>query len=221
LPILAPLLVFLIAFLCVCGLAGLVAFVLTWRKLALFLKARRERNLLALDHYHSRLSLVVSELLSRANEIDQQSKYLPQEMEAEWSASFVKLGNALVVMGDALVIIKERVAEKNVKSARELTLILCREATLVSKRLLEFERRLLQAERLQLEQIKAVQQTIKEAETEMAIQSILDADLGGTLDRSTTGDGGNPAGSGNSALETTEKKISQKKGKRRAEGSSD
>ena len=170
-------------------------FALSWRKIAGYLKARRERDLLALSSYHSRLSLVVSELLSRANEIDQQSKYLPAETEAEWSAVYEKLGRALVLMGDTLVIIKERVQEKNVKAGREVTLLLCREASWVSRRLLDFERRLLNAEKLQLEQIKAVQNSVQETVKESVQESgrdnsqivLKEVD---TPDPSTTSDGG-------------------------------
>lgn len=101
---------------------------------------------------------MVSELLSRANELDQQSKYLPAETEAEWNRVYEKLGRALVLMGDTLTLIRERLEEKNVKSGREVTLLLCREATWVSRRLLSFEQKLLSAERKQVEHIKAVQE---------------------------------------------------------------
>lgn len=131
---------------------------LSWHKIAGYLKARRERDLIALRGYHGRLSLVVSELLSRANELDQQSKYLPAETEAEWNRVYEKLGRALVLMGDTLTIIRERLDEKNVKSGREVTLLLCREATWVSRRLLSFEQKLLSAEKKQIEHIKAVQE---------------------------------------------------------------
>lgn len=146
---------------------------LSWHKIAGYLKARRERDLIALRDYHRRLSLVVSELLSRANELDQQSKYLPAETEAEWSRVYEKLGRALVLMGDTLTLIKERLEEKNVKSGREVTLLLCREATWVSKRLLSFEQKLLSAERKQVEHVKAVQeaQVRQEAQDAQAASS--------------------------------------------------
>jgi hypothetical protein len=182
-------------------LAGLIVFALSWRRISGYLKARRERDLLAIRHYHSRLSLVISELLSRANEIDQQSKYLPAETEAEWSALYEKLGRALVLMGDTLIIIKEHVAQKNVKGGREVTLLLCREATWVSRRLLDFEKRLLSAEKLQLEQIKQVQDSLREA----TINAAQEVD---TCTRSTTGDGGASSDSAKAALENSEQKAS-------------
>jgi len=192
LPILAPLLFVLIAFFCFCSLAGLIVFALSWRKIALYLKARRERDLLALRSYHNRLSLVVGELLSRANELDQQSKYLPAETEREWSRLYEKLGQALVLMGDTLAIIKDHVDQKNVKGGREVTLLLCREATWVSRRLLDFETRLLTVEQLQVEEIKAVQQTVGQSLAEPPQDAISpEKGSGDTLDRSTTSDGGN------------------------------
>ena len=213
-PFFAPLLLVLIAFLGFCGLAGLVVFALSWRKISLYLKARRERNLLSLRHYHGRLSLVVSELLSRANEIDQQSKYLPAETEAEWSAIYEKLGRALVLMGDTLVIIKEHVEQKNVKGGREVTLLLCREATWVSRRLLDFERRIGSAEKLQLEQIKQVQDSVRESTTNAPAEV-------DTRDRSTIGDGGSTSESGKSTLENSEQNASGKKEKKSPEESAD
>jgi hypothetical protein len=173
-------------------LAGLIVFALSWRKIALYLKARRERDLLALRSYHNRLSLVVGELLSRANELDQQSKYLPAETEREWSRLYEKLGQALVLMGDTLAIIKDHVDQKNVKGGREVTLLLCREATWVSRRLLDFETRLLTVEQLQVEEIKAVQQTVGQSLAEPPQDAISpEKGSGDTLDRSTTSDGGN------------------------------
>lgn len=178
---------------------------LSWHKIARYLKLRRERDLAAIRSYHSRLSLVVSELLARANELDQQSKYLPAETEAEWNRVYEKLGRALVLMGDTLIIIKQRVDEKNVRSGREVTLLLCREATWVSRSLLSFEQKLLTAEKLQLEQIKAAQEANSVAEVlgqgsftaDSDVVRIVDvgatsASNADTCDRSTTSDGGSP-----------------------------
>jgi hypothetical protein len=214
LPFLAPLLFVLIAFFCFCGFAGLVVFALSWRKIALYLKARRERDLIAIRHYHSRLSLVISELLSRANEIDQQSKYLPAETEAEWSAIYEKLGRALVLMGDTLVIIKDHVDQKNVKGGREVTLLLCREAMWVSRRLLDFEKRLVTAEKLQLEQIKKVQDSIRTATPDASNEV-------DTCVSSTTSDGGTSFDSVKAALESSEQKAKREKQNRSAEESAD
>jgi hypothetical protein len=195
-------------------LAGLIVFALSWRQIALYLKARRERNLLAIRHYHSRLSLVISELLSRANEIDQLSKYLPAETEAEWSVLYEKLGHALVLMGDTLVIIKEHIEQKNVKGGREVTLLLCREATWVSRLLLDFEKRLLSAEKLQLEQIKQVRDSHRDATSNAS--RILD-----TCNSSTTGDGGAASDSAKSAMENSEQNAAGEKQNKSTEESAD
>jgi len=172
-------------------LAGLIAVAVGWRKIAGYLKARRERDLLALRQYHARLSVVVGELLSRANELDQQSKYLPAETEKEWSRVYEKLGSALILMGDTLVLIKDHVEQKNVKGGREITLLLCREATWVSRRLIDFENRLLIVEKLQVEEIRTTQQTVSQSRKESAeeINSGQNSPTD-TSDRSTTGDGG-------------------------------
>lgn len=211
-PFLAPLLFVLIAFFFFCGVAGLVVFALSWRKITLFLKARRERDLLAIRSYHSRLSLVVSELLARANEIDQQSKYLPAETEAEWSKIYEKLGRALVLMGDTLVIIKDHVDQKNVKGGREVTLLLCRESIWVSRRLLDFEKRLVTAEKRQLEQIKQVQDSIRATTPEPSHEV-------DTYNGSTTGDGGSTLDSEKRLLENSEQKAIEEKRKRSSEDS--
>lgn len=220
-PILAPLLLFILATFCVFALVGLVAVALTWHKIALFLSARRERHLLSMKQYHSRLSIVVSELMARANEIDQQSKYLPAETEKEWSAGYERIGGALVVMGDALVLIQERVEEKNVKSAREMILLLCREASLVSKRLLDFERRLLSAEKLQLEQIKLMQETIRQTEKELDMPGLLEIELIDTVDRSTTVDGGKGSAREGSQSKKSKQNSEREQTKKKADGLSD
>jgi len=208
LPIVAALLFAFIAFCIVCSVAGVVVLGLSWHKIAGYLKARRETDLLAIQSYHERLSLVVSELLARANELDQQSKYLPAETEAEWNRVYEKLGRALVLMGDTLVIIKERIAEKNVKGGREVTLLLCREATWVSRSLLDFEQKLISAEKLQVEQIRAVQEANLAPEAPARADSSIDTDAGArsastvdTSDRSTTGDGGTGGAAGKSGSE--------------------
>ncbi len=192
----------------------MIVLALSWHKIAGYLKARRERDLLAIRHYHSRLSLVISELLSRANEIDQQSKYLPAETEAEWSALYEKLGRALVLMGDTLVIIKEHADEKNVKGGREVTLLLCREATWVSRLLLDFEKRLLSAEKLQLEQIKQVQDSLRDANSDASQNE-------DTCNSSTTVDGGASSDAGKSAMENSEQKVTREKHGRSTEESTD
>lgn len=184
-PILAPLLFLFIASFLVFGLVGLITLALTWRKIAGYLNARRERDLISMRHYHLRLSLVISELLAKANEIDQQAKYLPSETESEWNKTYDKLGRALVLMGDTLIIIKERIDEKNVKGSREVTLLLCREAVWVSKRLLVFESRMITTEKEQLEKIKAVQDLVRESSIANASEKSAD-----TSNRSTTVDGG-------------------------------
>lgn len=192
----------------------MIVFALSWHKIAGYLKARRERDLLAIRHYHSRLSLVISELLSRANEIDQQSKYLSAETESEWSALYEKLGRALVLMGDTLVIIKEHADEKNVKAGREMTLLLCREATWVSRLLLDFEKRLLSAEKSQIEQIKQVQHSLR-GDASNASKTV------DTCDGSTTSDGGASFDSAELAMENSGQNAAGEKQNRETEESAD
>lgn len=131
--------------------------------------------------------MVISELLSRANEIDQQSKYLPAETDAEWGVVFQKLGKELVLMGDSLTIVSENIRLKDVKSSREITLLICRKAVQVSRHLLAFEQKVLICELQQIEKIKSTQEEISTRNSSTtsgggSLELLRDSNTGKTID---------------------------------------
>lgn len=159
-PLFLPIIVFVLICSALSGLASLFCLAFFYHKITRYLALKRERQLVSLRSYHGRLSMVISELLSRANEIDQQSKYLPAETDAEWGVVFQKLGKELVLMGDSLTIVHEHIRLKDVKASREVTLLICRKAVQVSRHLLAFEQKVLICEREQIEKIKSTQNEI-------------------------------------------------------------
>jgi hypothetical protein len=159
-PLFLPIIVFVLICSALSGLASLFCLAFFYHKITRYLALKRERQLVALRSYHGRLSMVISELLSRANEIDQQSKYLPAETDAEWGVVFQKLGKELVLMGDSLTIVHEHIRLQDVKASREVTLLICRKAVQVSRQLLAFEEKVLICEREQIEKIKSTQNEI-------------------------------------------------------------
>ena len=84
--------------------------------------------------YNERLKNVVSELLARADESDQQSKYAGVQSE-QWSQQLRNACTALVKLGDELPTIDRFLAEENVKAARETILDCCKTAAGIAVRL--------------------------------------------------------------------------------------
>jgi hypothetical protein len=82
------------------------------------LKERREEELLMLRGYHQRLEQVTSELLSKANEIDQQSKYC-RDLPHHWSDSLAGSCRALVSLTEQLAAIQKRLRKGQTWTVRE------------------------------------------------------------------------------------------------------
>ncbi|HEY9785434.1 MAG TPA: hypothetical protein V6D17_08535 [Candidatus Obscuribacterales bacterium] len=69
---------------CLGSIFALVVGFVLWRKISGYLETKREKELVAMRRYHKRLSTIVAELLSKANEIDQESQYVQSVVTADW-----------------------------------------------------------------------------------------------------------------------------------------
>ncbi len=80
-------------------------------------KQCREDELALLESFYKRLKNATNELLVKANELDQQSKYY--QLPSEWSSSLAKNCNRLVTLGEQLNVIERYLEKGHVKTARE------------------------------------------------------------------------------------------------------
>lgn len=104
-----------------------------------YFKERKQRQLATLHEYNSRLKSVVSELLARADEIDQQSKYTGVP-DAGWSQLLREACTDLVKLGDQLPVIDRFLSQEEVGAARKVILECCRKADGVSRQLEKIRR---------------------------------------------------------------------------------
>lgn len=114
---------------------GFIVLALIWRQLSKYLEQRRLRQLSQMHSYNRRLKLIVSELLAKANDIDQESKYISQTPDHNWSQRLLASCSDLVVLGNSLHLIEHKLGEGNVKESRESILSSCRIAVRVSTEL--------------------------------------------------------------------------------------
>ena len=103
-----------------------------WRKLYLALLNQRVRQIADLNHYRDRLQAVYSELLSQANELDQNSKYASADLPENWSKRLGIICEELVRLGEMLPLIEDLLERKKVKSSRTGLLQSCRMASKIS-----------------------------------------------------------------------------------------
>jgi hypothetical protein len=96
-----------------------VAALLGYTKVAKRLHDRKRYQLDQLREYHARLKIVLSELLAKANEVDQQAKYLGESAHRHTE----ELKNAcdrLLALTDALPVIEKTLDEKNLTASRQM-----------------------------------------------------------------------------------------------------
>ncbi len=87
-----------------------------------------------LRDYNSRLKLVISELLSRANELDQECSY-KQGKDNALSESIARTCQQLITLADSVEMINRLMNEGNLKDGRRDLLATCHAAEKISKRL--------------------------------------------------------------------------------------
>jgi len=95
---------------------------------------RKRRQLANLREYQERLRVVVNDLLTKADEVDQQSKYSGVPNKA-WVQELRVACTALVKLGDQLPEIDRLLAEENVGDSQQIILESCRKAHEIGQQL--------------------------------------------------------------------------------------
>jgi len=94
-----------------------------WRAWRLYLEERKLRKQIELDNLeslHQRLKNVTSDLLARANEMDQDSKLIASEMPSEWSRTLGVTCSQLVTLADQTKMIERYLQKRQPRPVREL-----------------------------------------------------------------------------------------------------
>jgi hypothetical protein len=134
-PPLTPALIEIIWWLSFATISFLLASGYSWRRVSLYLHAKRARQIADLERYRKRLQIVTSEMLSQANELDQKSKYVSGEVSDAWSKNLGLACDELVRLGETLPLIEQLLEHRNVKESREGILRSCRMAAKISREL--------------------------------------------------------------------------------------
>jgi len=116
-------------------LLGVVISFIAWRKINKYLEHKKRRELAALLEYHHRLRSVLSDLLDKANELDQASKFMTGQPSIEWSSLLESSCSKLVKLGESLKRIEESLVEGEVGATREYIIDSCSSANEVKRQL--------------------------------------------------------------------------------------
>jgi hypothetical protein len=100
----------------------------------MYFPRRKQRQLATLREYQDRLRVIVNDLLAKADEADQQSKYSGIPNEA-WAQDLRVACSALVKLGDQLPEIEQLLEERNVAESRQVILEACRKAHDIGQKL--------------------------------------------------------------------------------------
>ncbi len=99
-------------------------FVLLLSAFVLRRNSKSDRNIVSKMEYSTkRLQQAISELLSRVNELDQESKFLKGGMRPELSQRLAKACEDLVLLGDAVNLVETKISRQELDSAKEDLLI--------------------------------------------------------------------------------------------------
>lgn len=104
--------------LCVFTTVSLVVVLLSGRIAYSYLKQRRDHELDRLNYYHGRLKSSISTLLAQANEIDQESRFLIQLHEDNWSHQLTRVLKDLIVLSDGVTALEFRLKSRNASAVR-------------------------------------------------------------------------------------------------------
>ncbi len=106
-----------------------------WRFVRGILEERRQRQLVVLRAYNKRLHAIVERLLARADEIDQEQKYLPVPAGGNNSTRLARACSELVVLGDSLKMLDVLAESGDLRRLRADLLRCCRVAARLAREL--------------------------------------------------------------------------------------
>jgi len=98
-------------------------------------KLRRQLELEALEGYYKRLKDVTSDLLAKANEMDQESKLLHKELSKDWSKTLGSTCSQLVTLADQTKMIERYLDKREPRPVRQLLFGACNLAGRSAKQL--------------------------------------------------------------------------------------
>jgi hypothetical protein len=86
------------------------------------LRARRHEQVVVLQNYHGRLKLLVSSLLSSANDLDQESKFSSTKLSNEVSQRLARACTDLVALSAAIDAMESTIGRGSIVSCRAMLL---------------------------------------------------------------------------------------------------
>lgn len=113
-----------------------------WGNVSRYLQNRKRKRLAALAHYHARLLKVINHLLTRADHVDQLSKFYAGQSDDQWSRDLANACEKLVVLTESTKLIESSLQSKDPGQGEENLLSCIRVAHYVLIRLSNLERRL-------------------------------------------------------------------------------
>ena len=106
-----------------------------WRFITNKLRNRRKSAIADLRAYRNRAHIVVSELMARANELDQHRHYVVLPADSQVSHKLAAVCQDLVVLSESLPMIDNLLKEGNIKHGRRDMLITLNAATQLNRHL--------------------------------------------------------------------------------------
>jgi FKBP-type peptidyl-prolyl cis-trans isomerase (trigger factor) len=88
-------------------------------------KLRKQIELESLDGYYKRLKNLTSDLLAKANEMDQESKLLHRELSKDWSRTLGTTCSQLVTLADQTKMIERYLDKREPRAVRQLLSTSC------------------------------------------------------------------------------------------------
>ncbi len=105
------------------------------RTISNWLKQRKEADLANLRTYHQRLTVLISELLAKANDLDQHQLYVFSAGNPQFSNNLASICQELVVLTDSLPVIGGILADGHVGQSRQDLLASVKTAAFINRRL--------------------------------------------------------------------------------------
>jgi hypothetical protein len=110
-------------------------FLFVWQKYSAWAKQRRREELVNLRSFHSRLSVLLSELLAKANELDQHRLYVVANPDPQFSNKIAASCQDLVILSESLPMIEHLLDAGHLTTGRRDLMAALHSATKVNQHL--------------------------------------------------------------------------------------